>query len=161
MPKFYDSLTPSLTKWAMQQPIFFVSSAPLYGKHINVSPKGLADSSLAIMGPREAAYIDMTGSGNETISHVRENGRVTVMFCSFEAMPRVLRLFCTGWVIEPKDEDNTMVFERVVERMGLKEKMLVGARAVIILNIFKVSLLFAFSLLLDFILGYFPIISVG
>ena len=136
MPKFYDSLSPSLTTWATQQPVFFVSSAPLRGKHINMSPKGMADNSLAIMGPNEAAYIDMTGSGNETIAHVRENGRVTVMFCSFETTPRILRLFCTGRVVEPAGDG---AFERVVDRMGLTGKVLVGARAAILLDIFKVG----------------------
>ncbi|PLB40483.1 uncharacterized protein BDW47DRAFT_88300 [Aspergillus candidus] len=136
MPTFYPSLTPSLTTWATQQPVFFVCSAPLRGKHINMSPKGMADTSLAIMGPNEAAYIDMTGSGNETIAHVRENGRLTVMFCSFETTPRILRLFCTGRVVEAGDEG---AFGRAVERMGLSGKVLVGARAVIVLDIFKVQ----------------------
>lgn len=141
MPQFYDSIPSSLAAWATEQPVFFVSSAPLRGKHINVSPKGMADASFAIMSPKEAAYIDVTGSGNETIAHLRENGRVTVMFCSFEATPRILRLFCTGRVIETQEEG---AFRGIVQRMGERTKVFVGTRAVIVLDIFKVGFFLPF-----------------
>ncbi|PLN79393.1 hypothetical protein BDW42DRAFT_186774 [Aspergillus taichungensis] len=142
MPKFYASLTPPLTEWASKQSVFFVSSAPLRGKHINLSPKGMGDAPLAFMSPNEAAYVDMTGSGNETIAHLRENGRVTVMFCSFEGLPRILRLFCTGRVVETGVDG---AFERVVDRMGLKGKVSAGVRAAIVLDIFKVQTSCGFS----------------
>ncbi|KAL4973300.1 DUF1446-domain-containing protein [Aspergillus desertorum] len=133
MPKFYPSISPELRDWALSQKVFFTASAPLRGRHINLSPKGLPDASFAIIGPNEAAYVDATGSGSETISHLRENGRITVLFCSFDAAPRILRFFCTGSVIEWSDPD----FGPYLERMG--EKKLVGARAIIRLDVFKVQ----------------------
>lgn len=134
MPKFYQSVPDDLRDWALRQSVFFVASAPLHGRHVNLSPKGLPDSCLAILGPNQAAYIDSTGSGCETISHVRENGRVTVMFCSFEASPRILRLFCTGSVVEWNQPE----FADYLQRMG--KHSVVGARAIILLDVFKVSI---------------------
>lgn len=134
MPTFYPSIPPDLRDWALRQSVFFVASAPLRGRHINLSPKGLPDSSFAILGPNEAAYVDATGSGSETISHVRENGRLTVMFCSFDPTPRILRFFCTAEVIEW----NELRFASELARMG--GKRVLGARAVIRLDIFKVCL---------------------
>lgn len=136
MPIFYESLSDNLRDWALRQPLFFVSSAPCRGRHINVSPKGLPDSSFAVLSPNKVAYVDSTGSGCETICHLRENGRATVMFCSFDATPRIMRLFCTGSVIEWNDPR----YAGYVKRMGVKS--LVGARAVIILDIFKVGFVF-------------------
>ncbi|CBF89243.1 pyridoxamine 5'-phosphate oxidase family protein [Aspergillus nidulans FGSC A4] len=133
MPKFYPSISPELRDWALNQKVFFTASAPLRGRHINISPKGLPDASFAILGPNEAAYVDATGSGSETISHVRENGRITILFCSFDAAPRILRFFCTGSVIEWSDSD----FGPYLERMG--GKTLLGARAIIRLDVFKVQ----------------------
>ncbi|KAF9885867.1 hypothetical protein FE257_012245 [Aspergillus nanangensis] len=133
MPKFYTSISPDLRDWALRQSVFFVASAPLRGRHVNLSPKGLPDSSFAILGPNEAAYVDATGSGNETICHLRDNGRITVMFCSFETSPRILRFFCTGSVIEWNQSE----FAPYLERMG--EKKVVGARAIIRLDVFKVQ----------------------
>lgn len=132
MPTFYPSISPDLRDWALNQKVFFTASAPLSGRHINLSPKGLPDASFAILGPNEAAYVDATGSGGETISHLRENGRITILFCSFDASPRILRLFCTGSVIEWSDPD----FEPYLARM--QGKKLVGARAIIRLDVFKV-----------------------
>ncbi|GIJ92085.1 hypothetical protein Asppvi_011060 [Aspergillus pseudoviridinutans] len=133
MPKFYTSISPELRDWALRQSVFFVASAPLRGKHVNLSPKGLPDASFAILGPNEAAYIDATGSGNETICHLRENGRITVLFCSFDAAPRILRLFCTGSVIEWNQPE----FATYLERMG--NKSVIGARAIIQLDVYKVQ----------------------
>ncbi|KAJ5969761.1 hypothetical protein N7501_006009 [Penicillium viridicatum] len=134
MPIFYESLSDSLRDWALHQSMFFVSSAPLHGRHINLSPKGLPDSSFAVLSPNKVAYVDSTGSGCETICHLRENGRATVMFCSFDKTPRTMRLFCTGSVIEWDEPE----FVPYLQAMG--GKSLLGARAVIVLDIFKVQL---------------------
>ncbi|PWY66454.1 DUF1446-domain-containing protein [Aspergillus heteromorphus CBS 117.55] len=131
MPKFYPSITPELRDWTLRQSVFFVASAPLEGRHVNLSPKGLPDSSFAILGPNEAAYVDATGSGNETICHMRENGRITVMFCSFDASPGIVRFFCKGSVIEWNEPE----FPSYLRRMGGKH--VVGARAIIRLDVFK------------------------
>jgi hypothetical protein len=137
MVTYYDSVSPDHRDWILSQSVFFVASAPSTGRHINLSPKGLPSSSFALLTPNEAAYVDATGSGNETISHLRENGRLTVMLCSFDAAPRILRLFCTGEVIEW----NEPAFLPALSRIGMAEKFVDGARAVILLHIFKVLLI--------------------
>lgn len=86
------------------QRMFFVASAPLSGDgHVNVSPKGL--DSFRVLGARRVAYLDHNGSGVETAAHVRENGRLTIMFCAFEGKPNVLRLRGRGRVVEPADAE--------------------------------------------------------
>lgn len=136
MPQFYPSIPPSLHDWALQQSLFFVASAPLTGHHINLSPKGLPNTSFAILGPNEAAYVDATGSGSETISHLRENGHITLLFCSFDAAPRILRLFCRGNVIEWQDP----TFGEYLHRMkgSNDDEHVPAARAIIRLDVFKV-----------------------
>jgi hypothetical protein len=134
MVQFYDSITEDLGAWAQRQSVFFTSSAPLAGKHVNISPKGLPSTSFSILGPNQAAYVDATGSGSETISHIYENGRVTIMFCSFDASPRILRFFCKGKVIEWDQPE----FGTIGEKMGIT-KPVEGARAIILLDVFKVQ----------------------
>lgn len=134
MVVFFDSINDDLKEWVLEQSVFFTASAPLAGKHINLSPKGVPSASFSILGPNQAAYVDATGSGNETISHVYENGRVTIMFCSFAASPRILRFFCKGKVIEWDQPE----FESTWERMGIT-KPVEGARAIILLDVFKVQ----------------------
>ncbi|KAI4123377.1 MAG: hypothetical protein LQ338_005293 [Usnochroma carphineum] len=119
---------------ALAQPLFFTASAPLTGSHVNVSPKGLPSATFTIFSPNSAAYIDATGSGSETVSHIYENGRVTIMFCSFEASPRILRFFSWGKVVEWNNEPR---FGEMVAKMG--KKRVNGARAVIQLQIWKVQ----------------------
>src|SRR5262245_35191990 len=95
MGKTYESITPELREFIERQRMFFVASAPLDAHgHVNVSPKGL--DSLRVLGEKRIAYLDMTGSGNETSAHVEENGRITVMFCAFEGSPKILRLYGRG-----------------------------------------------------------------
>ncbi len=135
MVKYYESITPDLEEWALSQQVFFVASAPLHGKHVNISPKGLPAASFSIFGPNSCGYVDATGSGNETISHIYENGRVTIMFCSFETSPRIMRFFCTGRVVEWDEPE----FENLMTKILSKgAKRVEGARAVIMLDVFKV-----------------------
>ena len=133
MPQFFDALSDSLRDWALKQQVFFIASAPRYGKHVNVSPKGLPASTFTVLDPNTACYIDATGSGAETIAHLYETGRATVMFCSFDKNPRIMRLFCTGRVIE----FDRPGYQSYLDKMGLQH--VTGARAVILLDIFKVS----------------------
>ncbi|KAI9722026.1 MAG: hypothetical protein M1812_001986 [Candelaria pacifica] len=133
MVKFYDSIPPFLQDWALSQSVFFTASAPLVGQHVNVSPKGLPSTTFTIFDPNHCAYIDATGSGIETVSHVRENGRVTIMFCSFETLPRILRFFCRGRVVEWDERE----FEPLLGRMG--KKRVDGGRAIIVLDVWKVQ----------------------
>jgi hypothetical protein len=102
MAKVFDGIDEKLEGWIRAQHLFFVATAPGGDAgHVNCSPKGL--DSLAILGPKEVAYLDLVGSGAETIAHVRENGRITLMFCAFEGPPRILRLYGRGAVLEPGD----------------------------------------------------------
>jgi Pyridoxamine 5'-phosphate oxidase len=103
--KLYAELDDRLRKFIARQPVFFVATAPALstegaGGHVNVSPKGYRDT-FAILGPRTVAYLDLTGSGAETIAHLRQNGRITIMFCSFSSQAKVLRLYGTGEVVLP------------------------------------------------------------
>lgn len=134
MVKYYSAIQPDLAEWALKQAVFFTASAPLRGRHINLSPKGLPATSFSILNPNLCAYVDATGSGIETVSHILENSRVTIMFCSFETSPRIMRLFCTGRVVEWNEPG----FEGWLTRMG--NKRFTGMRAVILLDVFKVGL---------------------
>jgi hypothetical protein len=98
MAQTYESITDELRRFIEGQHVFFVGSAPLSGEgHVNVSPKGL--DCFRVLSPTRVAYVDLTGSGNETSAHVHENGRVTFMFCAFEGKPRILRLYGRGRVV--------------------------------------------------------------
>ena len=100
MAKLYAEITDALAAFIQAQPLFFVASAPLdpHG-HINLSPKGL--DCFRVLSPRQVAYLDMTGSGNETSAHLAENGRITFMFCAFAGAPNILRLYGQGRTVLP------------------------------------------------------------
>lgn len=100
MGKTYEEITPDLVEWIGRQRVFFVATAPSAGDgFLNCSPKGL--DTFRVLGPRSVAYLDLTGSGVETIAHLRENGRIVLMFCAFDGPPRVLRLHGRGRVLTP------------------------------------------------------------
>ncbi|HKV04797.1 MAG TPA: pyridoxamine 5'-phosphate oxidase family protein [Candidatus Acidoferrales bacterium] len=112
------------------QRVFFVGSAPLdRNGHVNVSPKGL--DTLRILDPRTVAYLDLTGSGVETIAHAKENGRVTLMFCSFEGPPKILRLYGRSSVVEPH--------QREFESLRGRFPDYPGARAIIVIALSRVA----------------------
>src|SRR5687767_11184389 len=95
MSKQHENIDPELAGWIARQRIFFVATAPLSAAaHINLSPKG--GDSFRVLGPMEVAYQEYTGSGAETAAHLRENGRIIVMFCAFDGPPRILRLHGRG-----------------------------------------------------------------
>jgi len=103
MGRLHDAIDTPLRDFIARQHMFFVATAPLSGEgHVNLSPKGL--DSFAILDPHTVAYLDLTGSGVETIAHVRENGRITLCFCAFEGPPKILRLYGRGTVVEAGDE---------------------------------------------------------
>jgi hypothetical protein len=103
MAKFFTELTGAHQEFIGAQKIFFVASAPNNGGHVNLSPKGM--DTFRILNSRRAAYLDGTGSGNETAAHVSENGRLTFMFCSFSAAPLILRLYGQGRAVRPRDHE--------------------------------------------------------
>jgi predicted pyridoxine 5'-phosphate oxidase superfamily flavin-nucleotide-binding protein len=96
MGKLYDRIDERLRAFIEEQPVFFVATAPLAGDgHVNVSPKGRSGS-LAVLDERTVAYLDFGGSGAETVAHLRENGRITLMWCAFAGPPTVLRVHGRG-----------------------------------------------------------------
>jgi hypothetical protein len=104
MGKLFEEITPALRDWIEAQRVYFVATAPLSADgHVNCSPKGL--DTLRILGPREVAYLDLTGSGAETIAHLRENGRIVIMLCALDGPPRIVRLHGRGNVVVPGSAD--------------------------------------------------------
>ncbi|KAG2068425.1 hypothetical protein BDR04DRAFT_1232835 [Suillus decipiens] len=129
MAKFYDEIPEFLIEWIKKQHMFWVASAPLSPNgHVNLSPKGTADS-FHVMNSRRVWYQDLTGSGVETISHIRENGRVTILFNAFEGPPRILRLFGTGTVYEYGTEE----YESLISPETRKP----GSRAAIVIDVYQ------------------------
>jgi len=131
--KIFDGIGDQLAQWLTGQPVFFVATAPLAGDGlVNLSPKGNRDEFL-VTGPRSVAYLDQTGSGVETIAHLRENGRIVIMFCAFEGAPRIVRLHGSGRAVV-KDSPE---FESVVRRFPGASG--VGVRSVITVDVERIS----------------------
>jgi hypothetical protein len=100
MGKIYDGIEPALAAWIMKQPMFFVGTAPSGDDgHVNISPKGPIGS-LRLLDERTLAYLDLVGSGAETVAHLQENGRIVVMLCAFAGPPRIVRLHGRGEVLD-------------------------------------------------------------
>jgi hypothetical protein len=128
--KIFDGIDDALAAWIGKQPMWFVATAPLAADgRVNVSPRGL--DSLSILGPHRVAWVDFTGSGVETIAHLRENGRICVMFCSFDNRPRVVRLHGTGRVVLPGEAE----YDDVVARHPQHP----STRAVVIVDVTRIS----------------------
>ncbi|MGB0096790.1 MAG: pyridoxamine 5'-phosphate oxidase family protein [Solirubrobacteraceae bacterium] len=103
MGSVYDEIDGHLRDWILRQSLFFVGTAPAsVDGHVNVSPKGPIGT-LRVLGPRSYAYLDMVGSGAETVAHLRENGRIVIMLCAFDGPPRIARLHGRGEVAMPTD----------------------------------------------------------
>lgn len=101
MAKFFDELDDFLTGFIAEQKMFFTASAPANGR-LNLSPKGM--DTFRVLNSSQVAYMNLTGSGNETAAHLAENGRLTIMFCSFTETPLILRLYGSGKAVHPRDE---------------------------------------------------------
>jgi hypothetical protein len=128
--KIVPVLDDELVAWIVEQPVFFVATAPDGpGGHVNVSPKGY--DSFRVLDPLRVAYLDLTGSGAETIAHVRQNGRITVMFTAFAGPPRILRLHGRGTVHELGRDGYRQLSHHFDE--------LPGARAIIEVDIERIS----------------------
>lgn len=99
-----SEITPEVSDFISRQSVFFVATAPLSADaHVNLSPKGL--DTFRVLSPTRVAYLDLTGSGNETAAHVSQNGRITLMFCAFSGKPNILRIFGRGSVVQPGSAD--------------------------------------------------------
>jgi hypothetical protein len=125
-----------LAGWIARQPMFFVATAPLAaGGHVNVSPKGPIGT-FRVMGRDRVAYLDLTGSGAETIAHLRENGRIVVMFCAFDGPPQIIRLHGKGEAIFPEDPR----FDELLAEARFEETVVPQAqRAVIVVHVLRIA----------------------
>ena len=132
MGKVYEELSEQQQEWIKQQRIFFVATAPLSEDgHVNVSPKGL--DTFRIINETTVAYLDLTGSGIETIAHLKENGRITIMFCAFDGPPKILRLYGKG--IALTSTVNPTEYNRLLPLFKWHN----GGRAIIKLNITRIA----------------------
>ena len=119
MGRLYESITPELRDWLAEQKVFFVATSPLAPNgHVNCSPKG--GDTFRVLGDRQVAYLDLTGSGIETTAHLQENGRIVIMFCAFSGPPTIVRLHGKGEVIYPNDSDYAVLEQRFPEHPGVR-----------------------------------------
>jgi len=136
MGRQHDTIDDRLSAWIARQSLFFVGTAPLAGEgHVNVSPKGPIGS-LRVLGPTTIAYLDIIGSGAETLAHLRENGRIVVMLCSFDGPPRILRLHGRGEVLLPDHDD----YDRVTATADFEDPSVpAGRRSVVRVEISRIA----------------------
>ncbi|MGH8901201.1 MAG: pyridoxamine 5'-phosphate oxidase family protein [Egibacteraceae bacterium] len=133
MGEQYERLTGRLEEFLLTQPVFFVGTAPNGPDgHVNVSPKGLIGT-FAVLDERTVAYLDFTGSGVETIAHLRENGRIVLMFCAFQGPPKIVRLHGRGEVVLPEDSRFRML------RAHFRPACDLGVRAIIVVSLTRIS----------------------
>lgn len=126
MAKFFERIDDRISKFISEQKMFFTASAPisLEGR-INLSPKGI--DTFRVLDEKTVCYLDLTGSGNETAAHIKENGRLTIMFCSFAGAPLILRLYGNGEIVHKNSEK--------WEELSKNFDEFPGSRQIIILNI--------------------------
>ncbi|MHB1213327.1 MAG: pyridoxamine 5'-phosphate oxidase family protein [Candidatus Nanopelagicales bacterium] len=125
MADLLDGIDGGLAEWLHQQPVFFVATAPVAAHGlVNCSPKGLAGT-FAVLDERTVAYLDLTGSGIETVAHLRENGRIVLMFCAFDGRPRIIRMHGRGRVVRPADEAFEGLAARFTEHPGVRSVIVV------------------------------------
>jgi len=115
MAKFFEQLEPEHVAFIERQALFFVATAA-DGSHANLSPKGYR--SLTVLGPRRAAYVDLPGSGNQTATHVALHGRLTLMFCSFERTPLILRVYGKGRVLHRHSGEFAALAAQLGDQVG-------------------------------------------
>jgi hypothetical protein len=128
--KTYDGIDDELAEWLQAQPLWFVGTAPLAADgHVNVSPRG--HDTFSVLGPHRVGWVDYTGSGIETIAHLRENGRICLMFCSYGERPRIVRLHGRATVAMPGEP----AYDEVVSRHPPHP----STRAVVIVDVERVS----------------------
>jgi hypothetical protein len=128
--KVYDGIDDRLAGWIREQPVFFVATAPLSGDgRLNLSPRGL--DCLSVLGPNRVAWVDLTGSGVETIAHLRENGRIVLMWCAFSGPPKIVRLHGRGRVCLPGSPE--------YDEVTAQHPTHLSTRAVVVVDVERVS----------------------
>lgn len=134
MSQIFEEIDARLAQWIAQQPMFFVGTAPVAADgHVNVSPKGPIGT-LRVLGPKSVAYLDLIGSGAETIAHLRENGRIVIMLCSFDGPPKILRLHGHGTVLDPAEPRFTEL-AGCFEQPGPPE----ARRAIVVVDVSRIA----------------------
>ncbi len=130
MAKTYDSIPDTMRAFIAAQHMFFIGTAPLAPEgHINISPKGT--DTFRILTANRVAYLDMTGSGNETSAHLLENKRITFMFCAFDGAPNILRLYGTGKAVLPDQSE--------WDELAAHFELVFGFRQIIVADITRVQ----------------------
>ena len=137
MGRVFETIFDELREWIEEQKLFFVATAPTDPEgHVNLSPKGY--DTFRVLDETTVAYLDLTGSGVETIAHLRQTGRITVMFCAFEGPPRIVRLHGRGEVLLPGEPG----YDALLDRFGEQR----GARAAIRVSVDRISSSCGFSI---------------
>jgi hypothetical protein len=135
MAKLFEQIDDTLRAFIESQPMFFVATAPSGdGGHVNLSPKG-GSNLFRVTGPHGFAYVDLMGSGVETVAHLRENGRVVVMFCSFSGPPKIVRLHGVGTPVQQGDER----FAAALAEFDITDEQRRAVRSVIEIEVTRVS----------------------
>jgi hypothetical protein len=128
--KTYPIIDETLRKFIEAQSVYFVATAPMDPSgHINISPKGL--DTFRILGDTTVAYLDLTGSGIETVAHLKENSRITVMFCAFQGLANILRLYGRGRVVEPHQAEYAELYSQFPAHLG--------ARSIIVIEVSRIA----------------------
>ena len=131
MAKLFEEIDNRLAEFINRQKVFFVATSP--GKHeghVNLSPKGV-DGTFTIIDERTVGYLDIVGSGIETVAHLKNDGRIVVMFCAFDGPPKIVRLHGRGTVVLPGDSE----WEELMARFPPQP----GARSVIRISVERIS----------------------
>ena len=135
MAKLFEEIDDKLQAFIERQPMFFVATAPSgEDGHVNLSPKG-GHNLFKVTGPLGFAYVDLMGSGIETIAHLRENGRICVMFCAFEGGPKIVRLHGTGRSIQQGDDG----FSAALAQFDISDEQRDAVRSVIEIDVTRVA----------------------
>jgi hypothetical protein len=127
MAERFGALQDRHIRFIQQQHVFFVGTAGAEG-HINVSPKGM--DTFRVTGPAEVVWLNLTGSGNESAAHVAENGRMTIMFCSFDKQPLIMRLYGKASVLHPRDDDWSTLLALFPANAGARQVFRLGLELV-------------------------------
>src|SRR5918993_2669584 len=133
--RVYDVIDDATRQWLTRQPMFFVATAPNDPDgHVNLSPKGAAGA-FRVLGPNTVAYVDLVGSGVETVAHLRENGRIVLMFCAFSGPPKIVRLYGQGRVVPDDDPE----FAALLPEFSLDDDARALARGIVVVETTRIS----------------------
>ena len=133
--RVYDIIDNATRQWLTGQPMFFVATSPNHSDgHLNLSPKGAAGA-FRVLGPTTVAYVDLVGSGVETVAHLRENGRIVLMFCAFAGPPKIVRLHGQGRVVPHDDPE----FAALLPQFALDDDARALARGIVVVETTRIS----------------------